>query len=319
MTVPTVFEKPCHDLVGNLCTLRMEGPVSMIGFNRRIRSRQLQPHRWVLLTSLAILVAGISLETDARPLSVRVDRWLELRNVSGTVDFLRSGQWLPAQVGQRLETVGDGVRTGAGSLARLAVDTQVGFVSVSENSTLRITQLYTTLRGGKVTELDVSRGQARVFVRPFTNPDSRLEIRTPAGVNGVRGTNFGIAIQPSGRSSLVVEEGLVVSEAQGVSVPVNAGFQNFTVPGEPPSEPVPITEDPSLNLSRLERQRSEGESIVVVEGRTAPVNLLVIDDETQEIDRDGNFELELPITDRRIEVTVVTPLGTMQVYELVVP
>lgn len=291
----------------------------MIGFNLCARSLQLRPHRLAQLTSLAILVVGISLETEARPLSVRVNRWLELRNMSGTVDFRRSGQWRPAQIGQRLGSVGDGVRTGAGSLARLAVDTQVGFISVSENSSLRITQLYTTPRGGKVTELDVDRGQARVFVRPFTNPDSRLEIRTPAGVNGVRGTNFGIAIQPSGRSSLVVEEGLVVSEAQGVSVPVSAGFQNFTVPGEPPSEPVPITEDPGLNLSRLERQRREGESVVVVEGRTAPVNLLVIDDETQEIDRDGNFSLELPLTERRIEVTVVTPLGTAQVYELVVP
>ena len=291
----------------------------MVGFNRSVLFRHLRPHRLVLLTSVAIAVAGISLQTNARPLSVRVNRWLELRNISGSVDFLRGGQWRPAQVGNRLEVIGDGIRTGAGSLARLAVDTQVGFVSVSENSALRITQLHTTPRGGKVTELDVDRGQARVFVRPFTNPDSRLEIRTPAGVNGVRGTNFGIAIQPSGRSSLVVEEGLVVSEAQGVSVPVNAGFQNFTVPGEPPSTPVPITEDPSLNLLRLERQRQDGQSTVFVEGRTAPVNLLVIGDETQEIDQDGNFALELPITDRRIEVTVVTPLGTMQVYELVVP
>lgn len=291
----------------------------MIGFNRNLL-RHLHPQRLALLAGVGIAVVSLSLETHARPLSVRVDRWLELSNFSGTVDFLNSGQWSQAQVGQRLGAVGDGVRTGAGSLARLAVDTQVGFVSVSENTALRIAQLYTTPRGGKVTELNVSRGQVRVFVRPFTNPDSSLEIRTPAGVNGVRGTNFGIAIQPSGRSSLVVEEGSVASEAQGVSVPVNAGFQNFTIPGEPPSEPVPITEDPKLSLFRLERQRRDGELIVLIEGNTFPVNLLVIDDETQEIDREGNFDLELPLPDnRRIEATVVTPLGTIQVYELVVP
>ena len=292
----------------------------MLGLNRNIVSRRLRSRRLALLTSLVLAVAGIASETNAQPLSVRVNRWLELRNISGNVDFLQSGRWNRAQIGQRLGAVGDGVRTGAGSLARLAVDTQVGFVSVSENSSLRITQLYTTPRGGKVTELDVTRGQARVFVRPFTNPDSRLEIRTPAGVNGVRGTNFGIAIQPSGRSSLVVEEGLVVSAAQGVSVPVNAGFQNFTIPGEPPSEPVPITEDPRLSLLRLERQRRDGVSIVALEGNTPPVNLLVIGDETREIDSEGNFSLELPLPDnRRIEATVVTPLGTTQIYELVVP
>ncbi|MEM1251692.1 MAG: FecR domain-containing protein [Cyanobacteria bacterium P01_H01_bin.21] len=292
----------------------------MIGLNRSIRSRRLRSHHLALLTGLVLTVAGMATETNAQPLSVRVDRWLELRNLSGTVDLLQSGQWSRAQVGQRLDAVGEGVRTGAGSLARLAVDTEVGFVSVSENSSLRITEFYTTPRGGKVTELDVTRGQARVFVRPFTNPDSSLEIRTPAGVNGVRGTNFGIAIQPSGRSSLVVEEGRVVSAAQGVSVPVNAGFQNFTIPGEPPSEPVPITEDPRLSVLRLERQRRDDVSVAVLEGSTPPVNLLVIGDETQEIDSEGNFTLELPLpAGRRIEATVVTPLGTTQVYELVVP
>ena len=283
-------------------------------------SRHFRPQHLALLAAIGLAGASLAIKTEARPLSVRVDRWLELSNLSGTVEFLRSGQWRQAQVGQRLGSVGDGVRTGAGSLARLSVDTQIGFVTVSENTALRIAQLYTTQRGGKVTELDVSRGQVRIFVRPFTNPDSSLEIRTPAGVNGVRGTDFGMAIQPSGRSSLVVEEGRVVSEAQGVSVPVNAGFQNFTIPGEPPSEPVPITENPSLNLLRLERQRRDGESSVVIEGSTVPVNLLVIDEQTQEIDEAGNFELELALPEnRRIEVTVITPLGTEQVYELVVP
>ena len=221
----------------------------MVGLNRTTLSPR--PRRFAMLVLVTVVLVSLStFVAQARPLSVRIDRWLELRNASGTVDTLQSGQWQQAQLGQRLGAVGDGLRTGPSSLARLAVDTQVGFISVSENSTFRITQLYTTPRGGKVTELDVPRGQVRVFVRRFTNPDSRLEIRTPAGVNGVRGTDFGIAIQPSGRSSLVVQEGSVASEAQGVSVPVNAGFQNFTIPGQPPTDPVPITEDPNLNLSR---------------------------------------------------------------------
>ena len=297
----------------------MEKPVMMSWLNRSILLRQRRLPHLALLAGV-VLVAGMSLKAEAQPLRVRVNRWLELRNISGTVDYFQSGQWRQAQIGQRLGTVGDGLRTGPASLARLAVDTEVGFVSVSENTTLRVMEFYTTPRGGKVTELDVSRGQARVFVRPFTNPDSRLEIRTPAGVNGVRGTDFGISIQPSGRSALVVEEGSVVSAAQGESVAVNAGFQNFTIPGEPPSPPVPITEDPNLNLLRLERRRQQGESILILEGNTFPVNLLVIDDETQQIDLDGNFELQLPLSGRQsIEVTITTPLGKIQVYELVAP
>ncbi|NEQ55199.1 MAG: FecR domain-containing protein [Leptolyngbya sp. SIO3F4] len=275
---------------------------------------------------MTVITFGLISKTNALPLTVRVNRWLELRNTSGTVDSRRNGQWQRAQIGNRLGTVGDGLRTGAGSLARLAVDTQVGFVGLSENTTLTITQLYTTPSGGKVTELDVPRGQARVFVRPFTNPESRLEIRTPAGVNGVRGTEFGIAIQPSGRSSLAVEEGSVASSAQGESVLVPEGFQNYTIPGEPPSQPVPITEDPNLTILRLDTQRIDGEEIVFLEGSTFFVNTLVIEGITQEIIADkenqqlGSFAIEiaLPEDRRSIEVTVTTPLGKKQIYDVVV-
>lgn len=305
----------------------MEGPLKMIGLNRHILLfRHSRLRQFVLLAVLAVMTVGLVSKTDARPLTVRVDRWLEVRNVSGTVDIWQNNQWRQAQSGQRLSSVGHGMRTGAGSLARLAVDTQVGFIGLSENTAIAITRMETTASGGKITNLEISRGQARVFVRPFTNPESQLEIRTPAGVNGVRGTEFGVAIQPSGRSSLVVEEGRVDSSAQGQSVPVNEGFQNFTVPGEPPSEPMPITEEPNLNIQRLERQRRAGEVTVLLEGSTFVVNALVIEGTTQEIivDEDntqiGRFAVELPLpADRRIEVTVTTPLGKTQIYDVVVP
>ncbi|MEM7793347.1 MAG: FecR domain-containing protein [Cyanobacteria bacterium P01_C01_bin.118] len=270
---------------------------------------------------------GLVSETgSARPLTVRINRWLELRNASGSVDALLNGRWQQAQVGNRLGSVGDGLRTGSGSLARLAVDTEIGFVGLSENTTLTITRLETTLSGGKITELDVPRGQARVFVRPFTNPESSLEIRTPAGVNGVRGTDFGISVQPSGRSSLVVEEGGVASSAQGESVLVPGGFQNYTIPGEPPTKPMPLTEDPNLNIRRLDTLRRDGEEIVFLEGTTFVVNSLLVEGETQEVQADeddqqvGTFSLELPmpIDSRSIEIIVTTPLGKTQIYDVVV-
>lgn len=282
----------------------------------------IRKYRFLLLVGLAIAIIGVSFETSARPLSVRVNRWLELRNLSGTVEFLQNGRWSRAQIGQRLSTVGDGVRTGSGSLARLAVDTQIGFVSVSENTNLRITELYTTPRGGKVTKLDVSDGQARVFVRPFTNPDSRLEIHTPAGVNGVRGTEFGVVTQPNGRSALAVKEGTVVSSAQGESISVGREMQNMIIPGELPSLPEPLQDDPSLSISRLERRNRQGRqtTLVVLQGQTSPYNLFLVDGETQITDREGYFDLLLPLPEtQQFHVKVTTPLGTKKVYELVVP
>lgn len=327
MTKKIVALKACHAYISNLCTVCIAGPLKMTSLDHNIRSRFFRPTHLALVASLAVMVVGLTSETsNARPLTVRVNRWLELRNASGSVDSLRNGQWQQAQVGNRLATVGDGLRTGGGSLARLAVDTQIGFVGLSENTTLTITRLESTPSGGKITELAVPRGQARVFVRPFTNPETTLEIRTPAGVNGVRGTDFGISVQPSGRSSLVVEEGSVASSAQGESVLVPSGFQNYTIPGEPPTKPMPLTENPNLDIRRLDTLRRDGEEIVLLEGATFVVNALLVEGETQEVQADednqqlGTFLLELPMpTDSRsIEVIVTTPLGKTQIYDVVV-
>lgn len=248
---------------------------------------------------------------------MRVDRWLEVRRLSGQVFLLQGNQQQTARIGQRLQSIGDGVRTRSNSEVTLAIDSTVGFVQVSENTDLQITELRGTARGGRVTELTVNRGQARVQTRPFTNPDTRLDLRTPAGISGVRGTVFGVTIQPNGRTGVATEEGTVVSEAQGVAVDVNAGFQTLIVPGEAPQQPMPLRDDPSLDLQVL---REIDEAKVEIEGQIDPVNLLIFDGETQQVEESGAFRLVFDLPDnRRILLSVRTPLGTEQVYELVSP
>lgn len=293
----------------------------MVGLSHRKIFRSLYQYRFVFLAVLTVAILGISFDISARPLSVRINRWLELQSLSGAVQFLQDGQWSQAQQGQRLGRVGEGVRTGSGSLARLAVDTQIGFVSVSENTELEITDLYTTSRGGKVTKLKVNRGQARMFVRRFTNPESSFEMITPAGVNGVRGTDFGVLTQPSGCAALAVLTGAVESAAQGEAVPVDENFQNLTCPGEPPSLPEPLSDDTDLDVFRLERQnRQEDQTLVLFQGHTSPYNLLVIEGETQEVGREGDFNLLLSLPgDEILNAKVITTLGTQQVYDLAVP
>lgn len=253
----------------------------------------------------------------AQTLPVRVNRWLELRQTSGSVTFVQGSRTQPARTGLRLQAVGDGLRTGASARATLAVDTQIGFVQVSENTDLHITELRTTSNGGRVTELRINRGQARLQARPFTVPDTELNIRTPAGVSGVRGTIFGISVQPDGRTGVVTQEGIVVTTAQGQSVAVRAGFQSSITPGEPPTPPTPLVDDPSLNLRIL---RTVEGTTVEIGGRVDPLNLLVIEETTQILDPDGEFNVRLPLpADRRIQALVTTPLGQQQAYELVVP
>lgn len=269
------------------------------------------------LLSLVITLlwaAGLAAQSS---FPVRIERWLEVRQVSGQVFTIRGRQQRTARIGQRLQSVGDGLRTRRNSEAILALDTTVGFIQVSENTDLEITELRASPRGGRITELTVNRGQARVQTRPFTNPDTRLELRTPAGISGVRGTVFGVSIHPDGRTGVATEEGTVESSAQGISVNVEAGFQTLIVPGEAPQPPTPLRDDPSLNIQTL---RQLDQSRVEIEGQIDPVNLLILDNEAQQIEESGEFRLVLDLpSDRRIFLSVLTPLGRQQAYELVVP
>lgn len=275
----------------------------------------------VLLTVLVGLCLVGSLPGDARELSVRVNRWLEFRRISGNVRFTNGSSTTTARIGHRLQSVGDAVITGNDSSARLAVDTQVGFVMVSENSHVRVTQLRGTQSGGRITELSIDRGQARLQVRPFTNPESRLNIRTPAGVSGVRGTEFGVSVQGDGRTGIATLEGAVEASAEGESVMVEGGFQSMVVPGEPPTPPEPLRDDPFLDVQILRAASSpENQSVADLSGFIDPFNIFIVGGEPQTIDRTGRFELQIPLPDdRRIPATVITPLGTEQAYELVVP
>lgn len=266
---------------------------------------------------LALSFANGATQVDAQSLQVRVDRWLEVRQATGAVTYQQGQTSQNARVGTRLQSVGEAIRTGQGASAVLAVDTGIGFVNISENTTVRVQNLQVTNNGGRITQLQVSGGQARLQVRRFTNPDSRLEIQTPAGVSGVRGTDFGVSVQPDGKTGLVTLEGGVVASAQGQSVAVDAGFQSLVIPGEPPSPAVPLTNNPGLDLRQLTAEANQTARIV---GQVDPVNLVQIENQPLVLDRQGQFDVTVPLpADRSIEAVVTTPLGRRQVYELVVP
>jgi hypothetical protein len=270
------------------------------------------------ITILALVgLLLVAMASTAQPIQVRVDRWLAIQQVTGNVTYLTSQRSLPARVGIRLQTVGEGVATGANSATTLGVDTGIGTIQVSERTSLRIQELRLLPDGARVTSLRVTTGQARLQVRRFTHPNSQLEIETPAGLSGVRGTVFGLAVHPDGKMGVATLEGSVATSAQGQSVLVDSGFQNLTIPGEPPSQPVPIQDQATLQLRRLV---AVGNSNARVVGRIDPVNLLTIDEHVQVVDRTGEFDLTVPMPiNRQIKIVVTTPLGTRQVYELAVP
>jgi hypothetical protein len=210
--------------------------------------------------------------------------------------------------------VGDGLRTGTRSAAVLEVDTDVGFLDVSERTELRIRTLGVAADGGRITHLNVSRGQVRTRLRRFTHEGSQFEIETPAGISGVRGTEFGVSVQDDGKTGIATLTGAVETNAVGVSVPVPEGFQNLIWPGEPPTEPVPLRDDPGLTYDR-EVFFDRNTRYVTLIGQVYPVNTVFVDGAPQPVDRQGEFRLTRVATSRlRVEVVVITPLGRQELH-----
>jgi hypothetical protein len=265
---------------------------------------------------LAIPLVLIGVEAATSDVTVRVNRWLAVRQLTGAVTFFQSSESRSARQGDRLQNVGDGVTTAKTATTKLEIDTQIGTVEVAEDTHVAIQALEITPSDGRITRLRVDRGRVRLQIRAFTNPDSRLEIETPAGVSGVRGTDFGLVVQPDGKMAVATLEGSVVTEAQAQEVEVLGGFQNITIPGEPPSDPIPFTNEPRLEY-QVEREIKRGIRRVRVAGQVDPTSTVLYRGEAQTLDRDGKFSLVLPARSRlKVQLTVITALGRTQTYDL---
>lgn len=269
--------------------------------------------------SCVLLAFSIQIPVVAQPrdVNVRVDRWLSIQQTAGTVSFDRASGSRAARAGDRLEAVGDGITTGTQSRADLVLDTGVGVINVLEYTNLRVRRLDIAPDDGRITHLDVTRGQVRLKLRRFTNQGSELQIQTPAGLSGVRGTEFGVVVQPDGKTAIATLTGAVVTAAQGVQVEVPAGFQNLTIPGEPPTAAVPLRDDPGLT-ARFAKLLDRGTRKAQLVGQVDPVNSVTVNDVPQTIDRNGEFrspEFLVP-SFLRVKVVVTTPLGKSQAYEL---
>ena len=294
-----------------------------MNFQFTVLNRGKRRLRWPssLLITGVTLSALLGIHTSGwaqRNVQVRIDRYLDLQSLSGSVAFQSGNSSRNAEVGDRLQAVGDGLTTGQGSIARLAVDTGIGFLEVSENTEMRIRRMDVAADNGRITHLDVPQGQVRLEVRPFTHDGSELEIHTPAGVSSVRGTEFGVTVQPDGKMGIATLSGLVDTAAQAQTVEVPEGFQNLTIPGEPPSPAVPLRDDPELK-SEIIRTIEGGNRRLQLVGQVDPVNLVLVEEEPQSTDEEGRFTLEFPpLRGTRVQITVITPLGTRQDYDLAI-
>jgi FecR protein len=272
---------------------------------------------WTYILIFITIGLITSLQTSAaNPVRININHWLEVRRPQGEVIYSLGQTVQKATNGMRLQTVGETITTKQGSSVVLAIDLATGIVKVAENTTVTIKKLESGNKGQRITELEVKSGQINLQIRPLTNNTSRIEIKTLAGIAGVRGTEFGVSVQENGKMGIATRKGAVATTAQNQTRLVKAGFQNVTIPGQPPSIPVPIKEDTRLNINQL---LADGNQVKIV-GRVDPVNLLIFNQQPQNVDINGKFDIIVPLpTNRQVEVIVKTPLGKQQLYQLIVP
>jgi FecR protein len=274
---------------------------------------------------LLIDVSGISLlskdhqKVEAqKDIQIRTEQWLKVEEVTGNVTYRNFYNYdnRPAKVGDRLQITSDEISTGANGSAVLTVDTAVGSIYVSENTTIQIRSFQIAADNGRITNLFVPRGKVRLQIRKFNHRGSQINIQTPAGISGVRGTQYIAIVKPNGDMLITTIEGSVATTAQDQTEIVNGGFQNITVVGAPPSPPIPFTDDASLRYI-INRQVSGLSRSVVVSGYTSPSNTVKVDELEQSLDSSGEFSLKFPATSSlKVKVTVETPTGKIQIYEI---
>src|SRR5215468_344102 len=115
----------------------------------------------------------------------------------------------------------DVVNTQASARARIALD-DGSVLNVGSDSSVKVTKHD---GAAQQTQLDLAYGKLRSQAQKITKTDGKFEVRTPAGVAGVVGTDFFLSHdQTGGQTNIVVFEGQVkFCNLAGVCVLVKAG------------------------------------------------------------------------------------------------
>src|SRR5215475_9779025 len=177
----------------------------------------------------------------------------EVSRVIPAVSIARSGKTMNASAKTAVDWL-DVVNTQANARARVALD-DGSVLNVGADSSLKVVKHD---GGAQQTELELAYGKLRSQAQKVTKTDGKFEVRTPAGVAGVVGTDFYVGFdQTGGQMNLVVFEGQVkLCNLAGVCVMVKAGQMSSVRSGDnsSPLNPTQATLDElttAVNLTSL--------------------------------------------------------------------
>ena len=114
--------------------------------------------------------------------------------IKGSAEYSTGGSYMPLKVGTVLRS-GSSIRTSGGSSVDLALGKNNGVMRVTEGTTLALDKLTYTETGADVvieTQVDLKEGRLLGNASRKMSPASKYEVKTPAGVAGIRGTKYDI-------------------------------------------------------------------------------------------------------------------------------
>lgn len=142
----------------------------------------------------------------------------EVARVIPAVSIARSGKTIAAAAKTVVDWQ-DLVSTQANARARIALD-DGSVLNVGSDSSMKVVKHDA---GAQQTELELTYGKLRTQAQKIAKPDGKFEVRTPAGVAGVVGTDFFVAYL-NNTMNVIAFEGLVkVCNLAGVCVLIKAG------------------------------------------------------------------------------------------------
>ncbi len=164
----------------------------------------------------------------------------EISRVIPMVNIARAGKTISASAKTVVDWQ-DVVSTQANARARIGLD-DGSVLNVGSDSSIKVVKHD---GGAQQTELELTYGKIRSQAQKITKPDGKFEVKTPAGVAGVVGTDFYTAFDGStGTMNVIVFEGLVkVCNLAGVCVMVKAG-QMSSVRSNDSTGPTPPAQAP---------------------------------------------------------------------------
>ena len=144
----------------------------------------------------------------------------EVSRVIPAVNIARGAKTINASAKTVVDWL-DVVNTQASARARIALD-DGSVLNVGSDSSIKVVKHD---GGAQQTELELTYGKLRSQAQKITKPDGKFQVKTPAGVAGVVGTDFFVSYDgTTGTMNVTVFEGVVkVCNLTGVCVEVKAG------------------------------------------------------------------------------------------------